>query len=105
MDPIAVWVQSNHPLVHRGGILLGFVTSFGQRLVGRLYIHHRDRYMGEAEIRFLIPVAYSIIVITLSAIVMSELDQALTIEGELPMRWRIWAVNTKEVKVELILRK
>lgn len=61
--------------------------------------------MGEAEVRILIATAHSIVIITLSAVVMSELDQALTIEGELPMGRRTWAVNAKEVQIELILRK
>lgn len=104
MDPVAVWIQSNHRLVPRDN-LLELITSFGQRLVGRLHIRHRDRDVGEAEVRALITTAHSIIIITLSAVVVSELDQALTIKGELPMGRRTWAVDTKEVQIELILRK
>ena len=105
LDPVTIGVKDEGNVAHTsiGKLLLELVASILDSLAGGLNIVDRDTGVPEATVRLLVTVVYLVVGIILGSVVVSQLDETLSVKGALVVRQGLGRIIAEEVEVELVI--
>jgi hypothetical protein len=104
-DPVTIGVKNEGNVAHTsiGKLLLELVTSILNSLAGGLDVVDRNTGVAEATVRLLVTVVDLVVGIILGSVVMSQLDETLSVKGALVVRQGLRRIIAEEVEVELVI--
>lgn len=107
LNPISIGVQGKCNVLHAsiGELLLELVPSILDALAGGLEVVDGDASVTESSVRILVSIVDGVVGVTLSAIVVSEFNDALTVNGRVSKRDCTLVVVGHEVEIELGFRE
>ena len=106
LHPVAIRVKHKSNVLHPpiSELLLEPVASIFKALASCLKVVNRDAKMAEALVRLCVAIGDLVVRVVFRAVVVCELDDALTICPMVAVRNRLWAIVCEEVEVKLGVR-
>ena len=103
--PIRVKCKSNVPHATIGKFLLEFVSGILKALAARLEVIHGDAEVAKASARIRVAISNLEVGVVLGAVIVRELEDALSIRDMRIGRCTLWTIVGHEVQGEFVLRK